>query len=112
VPQDSVTFSANALENIRYGKPDASDDEVVKAARLAAAHEFIEKLPEGYQSFLGERGVRLVRRPAPAHRDCPCAAEEPAACCYWTKRPARSTPNRNAWCKARWKRRWSRPHHA
>jgi ATP-binding cassette subfamily B protein len=59
VPQDSVTFSANALENIRYGRPDASDAEVVAAARLAAAHEFIEKLPEGYQSFLGERGVRL-----------------------------------------------------
>ncbi len=59
VPQDSVIFSANALENIRYGKPDASDEEVFKAARLAAAHEFIEKLPEGYQSFLGERGVRL-----------------------------------------------------
>ncbi|TBR13176.1 MAG: ATP-binding cassette domain-containing protein [Rugosibacter sp.] len=59
VPQDSVTFSANALENIRYGKPGASDDEVIAAARLAAAHEFIEKLPGGYQSFLGERGVRL-----------------------------------------------------
>jgi ATP-binding cassette subfamily B protein len=59
VPQDSVTFSANALENIRYGRPSASDDEVIAAARLAAAHEFIEKLPEGYQSFLGERGVRL-----------------------------------------------------
>jgi ATP-binding cassette, subfamily B, bacterial len=59
VPQDSMTFSANALENIRYGKPSASDEEVIAAARLAAAHEFIEKLPEGYQSFLGERGVRL-----------------------------------------------------
>ena len=59
VPQDSVTFSANALENIRYGKPSASDEEVIAAARLAAAHEFIERLPEGYQSFLGERGVRL-----------------------------------------------------
>ncbi|MFZ2628886.1 MAG: ABC transporter transmembrane domain-containing protein, partial [Rugosibacter sp.] len=59
VPQDSVTFSANALENIRYGRPSASDEEVIAAARLAAAHEFIERLPEGYQSFLGERGVRL-----------------------------------------------------
>ena len=59
VPQDSVTFSANALENIRYGRPDAGDAEVIAAARLAAAHEFIEKLPEGYHSFLGERGVRL-----------------------------------------------------
>lgn len=59
VPQDTVIFSANALENIRYGRADASDDEVIAAAKMAAAHEFIEKLPEGYQSFLGERGVRL-----------------------------------------------------
>ena len=59
VPQDTVVFSANAMENIRYGRPDASDNEVIAAAKLAAAHEFIERLPEGYQSFLGERGVRL-----------------------------------------------------
>ena len=59
VPQDTVIFSSSALENIRYGRPEASDDEVIAAARLAAAHEFIERLPEGYASFLGERGVRL-----------------------------------------------------
>jgi len=59
VPQDTVIFSANALENIRYGRADASDAEVIAAAKLAAAHEFIERLPEGYQSYLGERGVRL-----------------------------------------------------
>lgn len=59
VPQDTVIFSANALENIRYGRADASDVEVITAAKMAAAHEFIERLPESYQSFLGERGVRL-----------------------------------------------------
>jgi ATP-binding cassette, subfamily B, bacterial len=59
VPQDTVVFSANAMENIRYGRIEASDDEVIAAAKMAAAHEFIERLPEGYQSFLGERGVRL-----------------------------------------------------
>jgi len=59
VPQDTVIFSANAMENIRYGRADASDAEVMAAAKMAAAHEFIERLPEGYQSFLGERGVRL-----------------------------------------------------
>jgi ATP-binding cassette, subfamily B, bacterial len=59
VPQDSVVFSANALENIRYGKPQASDDEVRAAAQAAFAHEFISALPEGYATFLGERGVRL-----------------------------------------------------
>jgi ATP-binding cassette subfamily B protein len=59
VPQDSVIFSANALENIRYGRPDASDAEVVAAATAAFAHDFISALPEGYQTYLGERGVRL-----------------------------------------------------
>jgi ATP-binding cassette subfamily B protein len=59
VPQDTVIFSADAMENIRYGRADASDDEVIAAARMAAAHEFIERLPHGYRSFLGERGVRL-----------------------------------------------------
>jgi len=59
VPQDTVIFSANALENIRYGRADATDAEVVAAAKLAAAHEFIERLPQGYDAYLGERGVRL-----------------------------------------------------
>ncbi len=59
VPQDTVIFSADAMENIRYGRPDATDDEVIACAKLAAAHEFIERLPQGYRSFLGERGVRL-----------------------------------------------------
>ncbi len=59
VPQDTVIFSANAMDNIRYGRVGATDAEVIAAAKMAAAHEFIERLPEGYQSFLGERGVRL-----------------------------------------------------
>ena len=59
VPQDSVIFSTSAMENIRYGRPEASDEEVMAAARAAFADEFIRALPEGYQSFLGERGVRL-----------------------------------------------------
>ncbi|MBU6465670.1 MAG: ATP-binding cassette domain-containing protein, partial [Burkholderiales bacterium] len=59
VPQDAVIFSATALENIRYGRPDASNDEVRAAARDAFAHEFLSALPEGYDTFLGERGVRL-----------------------------------------------------
>jgi ATP-binding cassette subfamily B protein len=59
VPQDTIIFSANAMENIRYGRANASDAEVIAAAKMAAAHEFIERLPEGYAAFLGERGVRL-----------------------------------------------------
>jgi ATP-binding cassette subfamily B protein len=59
VPQDAVIFSASALENIRYGRPGASDEDVIGAARAAFAHDFIMALPEGYGTFLGERGVRL-----------------------------------------------------
>jgi ATP-binding cassette, subfamily B, bacterial len=59
VPQDSVIFSADAMDNIRYGRPGASDEEVVEAAKAAFAHEFVTALPEGYRTFLGERGVRL-----------------------------------------------------
>jgi len=59
VSQDPVIFAADAMENIRYGRPTASDDEVYAAAEAAAASEFIAKLPDGMKSFLGERGVRL-----------------------------------------------------
>ncbi len=59
VPQDAVIFAASAMENIRYGRLDATDEEVMAAARTAHAHDFISALPNGYQSFLGERGVRL-----------------------------------------------------
>ncbi|UWQ31221.1 ATP-binding cassette domain-containing protein [Leisingera sp. M527] len=59
VPQDPVIFAASARENIRFGRPEASDAEVEAAAQAAAAHDFISKLPEGYDSFVGERGVML-----------------------------------------------------
>jgi ATP-binding cassette subfamily B protein len=59
VPQDPVIFATSARENIRFGRPEASDAEVEAAARAAAAHDFITGLPEGYDSFLGERGVML-----------------------------------------------------
>lgn len=59
VPQDAVIFSADALENIRYGRPTASEDEVIAAARAAQADGFLSQLPHGYRTFLGERGLRL-----------------------------------------------------
>ncbi|MDT8438566.1 MAG: ABC transporter transmembrane domain-containing protein [Wenzhouxiangellaceae bacterium] len=59
VAQDTVLFSGSAADNIRYGVPEAADDAVVEAARLAHAHEFIDQLPEQYRAFLGERGIRL-----------------------------------------------------
>src|SRR5881296_139668 len=59
VPQDPVIFAASVAENVRYGRPEASDAEVIAACKAAYASEFIERLPEGMNSFLGERGVRL-----------------------------------------------------
>jgi len=59
VPQEPVVFSSDARENIRYGRPDATDAQVEAAARAAQAHDFIMALPQGYSTALGERGVRL-----------------------------------------------------
>ena len=59
VPQDPVIFAASARENIRFGRPDASDADVEKAARAAAAHDFLMELPQGYDTYVGERGVML-----------------------------------------------------
>ena len=59
VPQETMLFATSARENIRFGRPGASDAEVEVAARAAAADEFILRLPEGYDTFLGERGTRL-----------------------------------------------------
>ena len=59
VPQDPVIFATSARENIRFGRPQASDAEVETAARAASAHDFIMALPDGYNSYLGERGVML-----------------------------------------------------
>lgn len=59
VPQDPVIFATSARENIRFGRPEATDAEVEAAARAAAAHDFLSALPQGYDSWLGERGVML-----------------------------------------------------
>ncbi|MDP3338690.1 ABC transporter transmembrane domain-containing protein [Frigidibacter sp.] len=59
VPQDPVIFAASARENIRFGRPDASDTEVEAAAQAAAAHDFLMALPDGYDTYVGERGVML-----------------------------------------------------
>lgn len=59
VPQDSVVFAADAISNIRYGKPDADEQQVRRAASLAAADDFLSSQPDGYSTFLGERGLRL-----------------------------------------------------
>ena len=59
VPQEPLIFAASAMDNIRFGNPEATDTDVENAARAAAAHDFIAALPDGYDSYLGERGIML-----------------------------------------------------
>lgn len=59
VPQDPLLFHRSLMDNIRYGKPDASDDEVIAVSKLAHAHEFVANLPQGYDTLVGERGIKL-----------------------------------------------------
>ena len=59
VPQDTVLFHRSIKENISYGYPDASDEEIVNAAKMARCHEFISKLKYGYDTTVGERGIKL-----------------------------------------------------
>jgi ATP-binding cassette, subfamily B, bacterial len=59
VLQDTLLFHGPVWSNIAYGKPDATRDEILRAADLANAHEFIEQMPEGYETVIGERGVTL-----------------------------------------------------
>src|SRR5690606_14900003 len=59
VPQDTVLFNDTIYYNIAYGRPDASREEVIAAARAAQIHDFIERLPDGYEAMVGERGLKL-----------------------------------------------------
>ena len=59
VPQDAAIFAVSAMENIRFGRPESSDEDVIAAAKAAAAHDFIADLPDGYDTYVGERGVML-----------------------------------------------------
>jgi ATP-binding cassette subfamily B protein len=58
-PQEAILFSGTVRDNIRYGDPDATDEEVIKAAKTAQAHEFITSFPMGYDNMVGQRGVNL-----------------------------------------------------
>ncbi|HEX7724640.1 MAG TPA: ABC transporter ATP-binding protein [Candidatus Paceibacterota bacterium] len=59
VPQDPILFHRSLMDNIRYGRPDATNEEVIQAAKLAHCHEFISSFPQGYETYVGERGVKL-----------------------------------------------------
>ena len=70
VQQDVYLFSGTVFENILYGRPGASREDVIKAAKMAGAHEFITELKDGYDTYVGERGVKAFRRAETAHQYC------------------------------------------
>ncbi len=78
VAQETFLFNDTVANNIRYGRPKAKDDEVREAARNALAEEFIERMTEGYQTMIGERGYETQRRPATASGHCTRLAQERA----------------------------------
>lgn len=59
VPQDTVLFHRSIRENIAYGNPDATDEEIIAAAKMARCHDFISKMKDGYDTLVGERGIKL-----------------------------------------------------
>lgn len=59
VPQDTVLFHRSIRENIAYGNPDATEEEIIAAAKMARCHDFITKMKEGYDTLVGERGIKL-----------------------------------------------------
>ncbi len=75
-PQETILFSGTVLENIRYGCPEASDEEVIQAARAAQAHDFILELPDAYDTHVSQRGVKSVGRTEAAHCHSACPAHK------------------------------------
>jgi len=87
VAQDPAIFSGTIADNIRYGRPDASDEEVRRASEAAAAAEFIERLPDSYGTLVGERGTTLS------------GGQRQRRFCCSTKRRVRSMPRTSSWCR-------------
>ncbi|GAE95135.1 lipid A export ATP-binding/permease protein MsbA [Gracilibacillus boraciitolerans JCM 21714] len=78
VLQDNILFSESIAMNIRMGKPDATDEEVIEAAKAANAHQFISELSKGYDTLVGERGGKTFRWTKTTDRDCSCFLEKSA----------------------------------
>ena len=78
VTQETILFNDTVRNNIAYGQPDVPTTLVEQAARNALAHDFILRMPQGYDTVIGEKGFRLSRRRAAAHGDCARDAEERA----------------------------------
>ena len=81
VLQDNILFSESVKANILMGKPDATDEEVVAAAKAANAHDFIMNLPEGYDTKVGERGVKLSGGQKTTSGDCSCVFKKSTYTC-------------------------------
>jgi len=104
VPQEPVIFSGTILDNIRYGRADATDAEALAAARAAFVDEFVQRLPEGYATFVGERGVAPVGGQRQRIAIARAMVKDAPLCCS-TKPPAAWMRKASALCRLHYKRR-------
>ena len=95
VPQDTVLFNDTIAYNIRYGRPDATEEEVREAARMAQISSFIEALPDGFDTEVGERGLKLSGGEKQRVAIARTILKAPRSS-FWTRPPRRSTLTRNA----------------
>ena len=87
--QDVFLFAGTIYENIAYGRPGATEEEIVEAARRAEIYDDILSMPDGFDTYVGERGVMPLRRAETAHLHCPHLFEKPACAASWMRPPAR-----------------------
>ena len=105
IPQDTNLFHRGLLENIRYGRPGATDDEVELAARRAHAHEFIVELDHGYDTLVGERGIKLSGGQRQRIAIARAILKMRRFCC-WMRPPAHSTATASTSFKPPCAKRW------
>ncbi len=103
VTQETVLFNDTVRNNIAYGRPDVPLARVEEAARMALAHDFIERMPEGYDTVIGEKGARLSGGETAADRDRARDPEERADTGVWMRRRLRSTWRAKSMCRRRWR---------
>ncbi len=102
VSQEPVIFSGSIADNIRYGREEATDAQVRAAADAAAASEFVDRLPQGFETLVGERGVTLSGGQRQRAWRSPARFCATRRCCCWTRRPRRWMRKMKGWCRPRW----------
>ena len=106
VPQDTILFGGPIRDNIRYGREDATEEEIIAASTAAHAHEFIVGFPDGYQTIVGEKGINLSGGQRQRVAIARAILKNPGFCCS-TRPHRRWIPNRSGWFRKPWNGSWS-----